>query len=200
MTRLSDSIVRMLAAAETARSALPSAYQGDDRPYASADVMSVFAELRKHAGRGLSFLEWGSGLGTITIIANQLGYQAFGIEIDALLVETARQLAASIDSGATFAVGNYLPTAARQSNTLLARLNSLGPLVLDGPDGYAALGRRVEEFDLIYVFPWPDQIDLCHDLFARYARVGARLLVYSQTMDMLEAVKGPRGCSTLRPA
>ena len=72
--------------------------------------------------------------------------------------------------------------------------------MLDGADVYAALGRRVEDFDLIYVFPWPDQIDLFYELFGRTAKIGARLLVYSQTMDVLEAVKTTEGCSPLRPA
>ena len=43
-------------------------------------------QLRALAGRAVSFLEWGSGTGVITIMADMLGFEAYGIEINPALV------------------------------------------------------------------------------------------------------------------
>jgi hypothetical protein len=128
---------------------------------------------------------------------DRLGFAACGIELDALLLDSARQLAARCGSGARFVHGNFVPLSERPR---IAAERVSPPFALDGADAYKVLGKSPGDFDLIYVFPWPDHIDLCHDLFARCARSGARLLIYSQTMDVLEAVKTESGCSPLRPA
>ena len=78
-------------------------------PFVAADYESVLAALIPHRVPGRKFLEWGSATGVITIMADMLGFDAYGIEIDADLVVTARQLASRFDSGARFARGSFLP-------------------------------------------------------------------------------------------
>ncbi len=56
------------------------------------------------------FCEWGSGLGVVTGLANILGFHAHGIEIDAQLAETSRQLLAEFHLDATIQCGDYLTT------------------------------------------------------------------------------------------
>src|SRR5215470_19355500 len=98
MARRGEAIEELLAAAEHARAGLPAIYREGDRPYAAADGRVVFDELARRAARGRTFLEWGSGIGTITIMAERLGFEAVGIEIDARLVAAARELAGRVGS------------------------------------------------------------------------------------------------------
>ena len=57
----------------------------------------VFAVLAEVTTRNLPptrvFCEWGSGFGTATCLAALLGYEAYGLEIDAELVRRSRALA-----------------------------------------------------------------------------------------------------------
>jgi steroid delta-isomerase-like uncharacterized protein len=54
------------------------------------------------------FCEWGSGLGIVTGLAELLGFEAHGIEIDAKLADTSRRLLAECHLRATIEVGDYL--------------------------------------------------------------------------------------------
>src|SRR3990167_1740579 len=71
-------------------------------PFVAADYEVVCQALLPYRGRGLRFLEWGSATGVITIMADLLGFEAYGIELDSTLVTTARGLATRFDSGARF--------------------------------------------------------------------------------------------------
>ena len=37
---------------------------------------------------------------------------------------------------------------------------------------------RLDEFDLVFAYPWPDEEEMIAELFADHARTGARLLTY----------------------
>jgi hypothetical protein len=54
------------------------------------------------------FCEWGSGFGIITGLAELLGYEACGIELDAKLVAAARRLLADFGLRAPIEAGSYL--------------------------------------------------------------------------------------------
>ena len=77
--------------------------------YVSADYVEVYHALVKLQGRVETVLEWGSGLGVVAIMASRLGFQAYGIEVEELLVEQAVQLADRYRSDAQFAVGSFIP-------------------------------------------------------------------------------------------
>ena len=66
---------------------------GEFHPFVAADYETVLAALLPRRGAGLKFLEWGSATGVITIMADLVGFEAFGIELDRELVLTARDLA-----------------------------------------------------------------------------------------------------------
>ena len=59
-------------------------------PFVAADYEGVLAALLRHRGTGLRFLEWGSASGVITIMADMLGFEAYGIELDESLELTRR--------------------------------------------------------------------------------------------------------------
>jgi len=124
---------------------------------------------------GPRFCEWGSGFGVVTLLAAGLGYEAHGIEIHPHLVQEAEALADRLGLATRYGVGNFVPPGTRlppdvQAFTILSEE--------DTPDGHAALGRSMADFDLIHVYIWPDEEEIVHRVFAQHSRPGALLLTY----------------------
>lgn len=143
-------------------------------PFVPADYDSVLEALAAHRGPGLRFLEWGSATGVITIMADLLGFEACGIELDPRLVETARDLARRYESNARFAAGSFLPAGYRyRPRGGDGRLGTIG----DGASGYLALGHPLDDFDLVYGYPWTGEEPLMLDLMRAYGGRDARLLL-----------------------
>lgn len=150
--------------------------QHEFHPFVAADYEMMLGVLLRLREPGLSFLEWGSATGVITIIADLLGYDACGIEIDGGLVDTARELAAQFGSNARFAAGSFLPAGYEyRSSCGDRRLGTIG----HAPSGYMVLGRPLDSFDLVYAYPWSGEEPLMRDLMRRYGRADARLLLHS---------------------
>ena len=134
------------------------------------------AGLQSLRAPGRSFLEWGSATGVITIVADLLGFDACGIELDASLVRVARDLAARSGSGARFAVGSFIPMGWEwRPRNADRRTGTIGR----GPSGYLELGRPLSDFDIVYAFPWTGEESLMLDLFRCHAHEDARLLLHS---------------------
>jgi hypothetical protein len=145
-------------------------------PFIPADYGTVLEALIRYRQPGLRFLEWGSATGVITIMADLLGYEACGIEIDGDLVRTARALALRHGSAARFAAGSFLPTGYTwRSRDGDDRTGTLG----EGPSGYLQLGHALDEFDVVFGYPWDGEIPTMHDLMKRYGRPGALFLLNS---------------------
>jgi hypothetical protein len=144
-------------------------------PFVAADYERVLQALLARRAPRLRFLEWGSATGVVTIMADLLGFEAYGIELDSRLVETARDLAARYDSRARFAVGSFLPTGYRwKPKTGDARLGTIG----QGPSGYAELGHALDDFELVYAYPWKGEEPMMLDLMRSYGHSGAYLLLH----------------------
>src|SRR5438477_7219272 len=71
-------------------------------PFVAADYDVVLHQLLELRRPDASLLELGSATGVITIVADLLGFDACGIEIDDNLVAVARQLASKYQSKARF--------------------------------------------------------------------------------------------------
>ncbi len=144
-------------------------------PFVPADYDHVLQTLLRLRAPGLRFLEWGSATGVITIMADLLGYEAYGIELDGKLVHTARELAARFDSGARFAAGSFLPAGYRyRSRTGDDRIGTIG----HGASAYPDLRHPLEDFDLVYGYPWHGEEPMMLDLMRAYGGSGARLLLH----------------------
>lgn len=155
-------------------------------PFIAADYDVVLGALVAHKAPGLRFLEWGSATGVIAIMADLLGYEAYGLELDAGLVATARQLAAKHDSNARFAVGSFVPAGYRwQPSDGDGRTATVG----DGPSGYGQLGLALDDFDVVFGYPWGGEEPLMLDLMRQYGRPDAVLLL----MEVTEGVTAYRG-------
>jgi hypothetical protein len=112
----------------------------------------------------------------IAIMADLLGFDACGIELDERLVEVARGLACRHGSGARFAAGSFFPAGYRFSDSEGdARIGTLGY----GTPAYAALGRSLADFDVVYGYPWDGEGPILHDLMRRHGAPGARLVMLS---------------------
>jgi len=144
-------------------------------PFVAANYESVLEALIAQRAPGLKFLEWGSATGVITIMADLLGFEAYGIELDASLVTTARELARTFDSKARFAAGSFLPEGYEwKPRDGDGRLGTIG----QGRSGYLELGHPLDEFDVVFGYPWQGEEAMMHDLMRCYGGRGARLLVH----------------------
>ncbi len=160
-------------------------------PFVAADYVRVLETLLEvqptlrpppHRAGAPAFLELGSATGVITIMADLIGFDAAGIELDASLVAIARQLATKYESRARFAGGSFLPAGYRwtgQSGD--GRMGTIGA----GPSAYAELGRALDDFDLVYAYPWDGETPMLVDFARRYGDPNARLL-------LMDPVEGPR--------
>jgi hypothetical protein len=142
-------------------------------PFVAAEYEKVLAALIEHRRERLRFLEWGSASGVITIMADLLGYEAYGIELDDSLVETARELATRFDSRARFVSGSFVPDAYPFSPRASDRV-----WVGTGPSGYLELGHALDDFDVVFGFPWPGGKPMMLDLMRRYGDARATLLLF----------------------
>ena len=143
-------------------------------PFVPADYARMLQLLLELRAPGLRFLEWGSATGVITIMADLLDFDACGIELDPELVEIARGLAERFDSGARFAAGSFIPADYEwKPRTGDARTGTIG----SGVSGYAELGRALDEFDVVYAYPWDGEDPMMHDLLHARGRPGARLVL-----------------------
>ncbi len=147
--------------------------------FAASDFGAVYSALCEVEGAGglpgRWFCEWGSGLGVVSCLAATLGLEAWGIETEPALVCAARRLADDFALSVEFVRGSFIPAAARRE--LLAG-REFAWLSTGGRCGHEALGIGVDEFDVIYAYPWPDEEGLVEQLFEGHARPGALLLTY----------------------
>lgn len=150
--------------------------QDDWHPFVAADYDCIRGALLSLRRPGRRFLEWGSAMGVVTIMADLMGFDSFGIELDASLVRVARELAARSRSNARFAAGSFIPMGWEwKPRGGDARIGTLG----QGPSGYLELGRALSDFDVVYAFPWTGEEPLMLDLMRCHGHEDARLLLHS---------------------
>jgi len=151
-------------------------------------VLEALVALRRP---DLRFLEWGSATGVIAVMADLLGYEAYGIELDESLVEIATGIASRYGSGARFAQGSFLPQGyVWRPRGGDGRLGTVG----QGPSGYLKLGRALDDFDLVYAYPWAgEEAMMLHLMEAHGARdAGLVLQRVSGRVELLRRGKVKR--------
>lgn len=144
-------------------------------PFVAAEYELVLEALKKWQRPRLRFLELGSASGVITIMADLLGYEAFGIEIDGSLVKTAVGLAGRFDSKARFVTGSFLPAG----YAFKPQPSSAWTEVVEaGESGYVQLGIALDDFDVVFGYPWGGERAMMLDLMRRYGSRDALLLLH----------------------
>lgn len=131
---------------------------------------------------GNSFCEWGSGLGVVTMLAEMLGLQACGIEINRELVDAAVALGETFEMQAELVHGSFVPrgSEARAEKAYAATDEGVAWLSTETDNAYDDLGLDPDDFDLIFAYPWPGEESVIDELFDYSAADGALLLTYGQ--------------------
>ena len=135
------------------------------------------------------FLEWGSGLGIVAVAASLLGFDAHGIEWDDAMVAEAQRFASAHGVDVPFVAGSFVPPG---SDALLDRAELTTRTVLQSDDAYDRLERDLDEFDVVFAYPWPEEEALYRRLFQRGAADGAVLVLYGQ-LDGVRAFRKVAG-------
>ena len=143
--------------------------------YVSADYMAIYEKLCTLRGRVETILEWGSGLGVVTIMANRLGFDAYGIEAEADLVQLAEGLAAKYSATPRFAIGSFIPAEFEED---VGNGEEFGRTLTNLAPAYEELDMELRDFDLVYAFPWPDEHRIYRRIMQRYANRNALYMRY----------------------
>jgi hypothetical protein len=114
-------------------------------------------------------------MGIITVMADLLGYEAYGIEIAGRLVQSAREITVRYGSSARFAAGSFLPQGwewrPRDGD---GRLGTIG----EGTSGYQGLGLPLGEFGLVYGYPSSGKEAMMLDSFRAHEASDGRHLLH----------------------
>ncbi len=154
---------------------------GSFHAYVSADYGAVFLTLLQLRGQVRTFLEWGSGLGVVTIMASRLGFEAYGIDIEPVLVDHARAFGERYAPAARFVCGNFFPTEFAwdpEEGEIAVRT------ALYGAPAYERMGRKLSEFDLVYAYPWPEEHQLYRNVMGKCGGADSLFLSYDVRRGM----------------
>ena len=143
--------------------------------YVSANFLAVYQTLAGLRGQVETVLEWGSGLGVVTIMASQMGFEAYGIEAEQELVTMSEGLAARHGSTAQFVTGSFIPD---EFEWILADGDEAERTFVDVPAAYEEMDLELRDFDLIYAYPWPEEHRLYRNIVRTLGRSDALLLTY----------------------
>jgi hypothetical protein len=140
---------------------------------------------KQDLAQGRLFCEWGSGVGIVAMMAAILGYESYGIEINLELVDAANDLADEFEIPVEFVHGSFVPGAAE---VLLdqAFTDADGDISFDtyADRAYDDLGLDLFDFDLVFAFPWPNDVPFMKEIFSQCASDGALYLTYGDAEDV----------------
>jgi hypothetical protein len=147
--------------------------------FVPSDAERVYRILSGIAGASMAagprFCEWGSGFGVVAGLAAMLDFEAWGIEIESELVEESRQLAADFELNAEFVHGSFIP---RGGEDIVDKSDAFSWLVPHAGNAYEEMGLDLDDFDVVFAYPWPDEDRMTVDLFHRFASAGAILVTF----------------------
>ena len=156
-------------------------------------VFAVLEEItRHHLPPTRVFCEWGSCFGTATCLAALLGYEAYGLEIDAELVRCSRAIARRLGIPVHIFCTSLFPAGYEASAggniAALGTPASVSPHYdtdeTREPLRYAGMEIAIADIGLFFAYPWPEERALMQQLFEAVARVGALLVVYHTDTDI----------------
>ncbi|MEZ6196630.1 MAG: hypothetical protein R3F20_13040 [Planctomycetota bacterium] len=147
--------------------------------FVPSDFIQVYRGLREIVRRDLApgrmFCEWGSGFGVVAGLAAMLDFDVVAIEIEPELADASAALLADHDLNVEVACGSFLP---RGSEHAADHVDGPEWLVTWAPDAYGDLELDVEDFDVVFAYPWPGEEGVLEDIFEAYAAVGSLFLTY----------------------
>ncbi len=150
--------------------------------YVSADYLAIYQMLLEFKERGRTVLEWGSGLGVMTIMASRMGFDAFGIEAEEGLIDISNSLCAKYDSQAVFAHGSFIPD---EFEWQPSADEDVDRTEVDAAAAYYLFDMEIRDFDLVYAYPWPDEHGLFRSIFRQFSQPGATFMIYDSREGLL---------------
>ncbi len=156
-------------------------------PSNADEAYQAFALIQRDGlAEGTRFCEWGSGFGMITALAAALGFDATGIEIVDALHRESVSLANDLGISATFVCENFIPNGFEYSENGTGEAGALTNSALlpsqeQDREAYFENDYPIEEFDIIFCYPWPGEAALVEDLFDATASDGTLLVTYCET-------------------
>lgn len=159
-----------------------------DRPqieqFVAADYELVYQSLewtlQSQAMIGRRFLEWGCGFSIVSAMAAGLGLDVIGIEAEKDLLAEGKKTIASWEVDVELLQGDFLPAGAES----LAEDPTLPSLGHGVANGYEQLGLDLDDFAIIYSYPWPGEDDFHEAVFDRYAERGALMMLFCGPNDV----------------
>jgi hypothetical protein len=146
--------------------------------FVASDFSSAYVVLRTLAAASLEngrfFCEWGSGLGVVACLADLLEFEAYGIEIEGTLVEAARELASDYELSVQFVEGSFIP----EGDPVSRGREAFMWLCADAGNCHEELGLHLDDFAVIFAYPWPDEEQAITQVFERHAGEGAVLVTH----------------------
>lgn len=142
---------------------------------------------------GSVFCEWGSGLGSATLLASLYSYTAYGIEIESELIDASRQLAKDVGIDARFVLGSFHSPG---DGDLLAGTRYAADKMTG--QAYVDMGCAPDECDVVFSYPWPGEELLFDTIFLRHSKPGALLLTFHGESRLL-LQRHDEGEEELRP-
>lgn len=130
-------------------------------------------EQRLTAGR--TFCEWGSGFGIVALLAHKVGFFASGIEVEPVLVDESVGLARDFGLEVEFIAGSFVPDGSLETPGAMEELDWLD---YTAPPAYEDLGYDIDDFDVVFAYPWPGEQHIVYDLFEEHASAGALVFTF----------------------
>ena len=129
---------------------------------------------------GNRMLEWGCGFAVVAAIGSRLGLDVVGIESEALLLKQARQTLIDFDTPVDLVCGNFLPHGAEA----LSHNPDFPSLGHEVENAYDLMGLDLDDFALVFGYPWPGEEVFHQAVFERYAATGALLMLFCGPNDL----------------
>ena len=129
----------------------------------------------QHLTAGRTFCEWGSGFGLVAMEAAMIGFHACGIEVEPVLVDEAEALAQDFEIPVEFVTGSFVPDGSLETPGAMEELDWLD---YTAPPAYESLGYDVDDFDVVFAYPWPGEQHVVYDLFEEHASAGSLVLTF----------------------
>lgn len=129
---------------------------------------------------GSRMVEWGCGFAVVAALASRLGLDVTGIEAEPRLLAEAETTVADFGVPVERVWGNFLPPGA-EALSLNPDFPSLGHQV---PCGYEKIGADLDDFAMIFGYPWPGEWIFHEAVFARFGAPGALLVLFYGPNDV----------------
>ncbi len=171
-------ISKLLDEAQERRESILEEHRSPLLGYVPGDFNLIYqglAFLKKTYSPSDLFCEWGCGIGIVVALAEKLGFDSHGIEIQDYLIDEGREFFEAKNISAELYKGSFIPEDFDGYDLveITERVT-----VLDGSNALDEVEHTIDEFDLIYAFPWPGEEELYFNLFEERAQPGALLLTY----------------------